>query len=443
MKKVFLVLPFAIVLANCSSTRNTNSTSANSGINASAGTTAGTGVNSNASTSGTGSGSTASTDAGASAGNTSTGSTTGAGATGTSGATGSSSVGSTGSSGSTSAPASTGSAGSGSSNISSSSATTPGSGNSTSGSTGSWNSNSKAGASTASRNNNSSTKSSGSINWDVYDPNNFMQNPDKYRKPYEIEKAGGWTYSKDWRRNTNFTAEAVGEWQLTITPEVAAYWKPDTRRPETYASFWTPEAVMARYQATVAAIKKTQDSIAALTATTAGTNTTGNANANAATASANTSTVVTGSGSTGTMGTGGTSSTTGSTASSATSDSTANAGAAATVNSSLVAPFTLTAVNGNNYLLPKLNLFIDNGSFTAYTGCNNAIGKIIVNGSALHFEEATPSSNIECIGGFDQSAFVDRLRRADSYDVVNNQFRLKQGEQVLMTFAKNTNSQKY
>jgi heat shock protein HslJ len=266
-----------------------------------------------------------------------------------------------------------------------------------------------------------------------------MQNPEKYRKPYEIEKAGGWTYSKDWRRNTNFTADAVGEWQLTITPEVAAYWQPDTRRPETYASFWTPEAVMARYEARVAAIQKTQDSIAALTATP-GTNTMASADATngaASTTSANssTATAATGSGTTGAMGTGGTSSTT--------SDSTANAGASSAVNSSLVAPFTLTAVNGNNYMLPKLNLFIDNGSFTAYTGCNNAIGKIVVNGSALHFEEASPSSNVECIGGFDQSAFIDRLRRADSYDVVNNQFRLKQGEQVLMTFAKNTTTQKY
>ncbi|MGI8637152.1 MAG: META domain-containing protein [Segetibacter sp.] len=401
MKKVFLVLPLAIVLANCSSTRNTNSTSANSGVNASIGATAGTGVNSGASTSGTlNSSSTASTDPGTTASNSATATTAGSGSMGSSGTMGSSSM------------------------------------NSSAKNNANWSSGSKSGMASDDKSTSSAKyKSSGSINWDVYDPNNYMQNPERYRKPYEIEKAGGWTYSKDWRRNTNFTADAMGEWQLTITPEVAAYWQPDTRRPETYASFWTPEAVMARYQATVAAIQKSQDSIAALNATTAGTNTMGNADAKTSeTANANTSTTITGSGSTGTMGTGGTSS--------ATSDPTANAGAATTVNSSLVAPFTLTAVNGNNYMLPKLNLFIDNGSFTAYTGCNNAIGKIVVNGSALHFEEANPSTNVECIGGFDQSAFVDRLRRADSYDVVNNQFRLKKGEQVLMTFAKNT-TQKY
>lgn len=362
MKKVFLVLPLAILLANCSSTRNSNGTASNSGMNASTGTTASSSVNSDASTSSSTLGSTAS-------------------------ATGSMN-------------------------------------NSTSNSA-NWNSNNN-----STVKNSSAKTSSGSINWDVYDPNNYMQNPDKYRKPYEIAKAGGWTYSKDWRRNTNFTADAVGEWQLTITPEVASYWMPDTRRPETYASFWTPEAVMARYQARVAAILKTQDSLAAINAANEnmasnGSKSISNGNALASTTtsdnSAATSTTVTGSGSTGAMGTGGTSSTT--------SDSSAN--------SSVTTPFLLTAVNGNNYLLPKLNLYIDNGSFTAYTGCNNALGKIIVDGSTLHFEETTPSSNIECIGGFDQSAFLDRLRRADSYDVVNNQFRIKQGDQVLMTFQKN------
>jgi heat shock protein HslJ len=285
-----------------------------------------------------------------------------------------------------------------------------------------------------------STKSSyASTNWDVYDPNNYMMNPDRYRRPHEMGKAGGWTYNKDWRRNTDFTPEAVGQWQLVLTPEVAAHWMPDTRRPEMYANFWTPEAVMARYEASVAAAAKTRDSLAAINATLAATNTgkklgnagqmsaaSNDANANAdvtATTGTDNSAVVTGSGTTGTMGTGGTSS--------------MNADSTGATNNNVTIPFALTAVNGNNYILPTLNMFIDNGSFTAYTGCNSAVGSIVVNGSSLHFDESTiPSTNVECIGGFDQSAFLDRLRRADSYDVLNNQFRLKQGDQVLMIFEK-------
>ena len=97
-----------------------------------------------------------------------------------------------------------------------------------------------------------------------------------------------------------------------------------------------------------------------------------------------------------------------------------------------------TAVNGNNYMMPRLNLYLANGSFTGYTGCNNISGKLTVNGNQLSFEDAVPATGIGCTGGFDQSAFLDRLRRANSYDVVGNQLRIKQGEQVLMVLAKNS-----
>jgi len=256
-----------------------------------------------------------------------------------------------------------------------------------------------------------------------------MQNPEKYHRPDELGKAGGWTYNKDWRRNTNFTAEAVGQWQLVLTPEVAANWLPDTRRPETYASFWTPEAVMARYEASMAAMQKTRDSLAALTATANSSNTDNSANAQSSVATNETtgteSVAATGGGSTGNLGTGGIA-----------GNNISTEGASNNANGNNIIPFNLKAVNGNNFMLPTLNMYIDNGSFTAYTGCNSALGNVIVNGTSLKFEEAAPSTNVECIGGFDQSAFLDRLKRADSYDVVDNQFRLKQGDQVLMVFAK-------
>ncbi|TDH19706.1 META domain-containing protein [Segetibacter sp. 3557_3] len=96
------------------------------------------------------------------------------------------------------------------------------------------------------------------------------------------------------------------------------------------------------------------------------------------------------------------------------------------------------AVNGNPFAMPKLNMFIENGSFTGYTGHNNIMGTIKVEGNTLHFNELMPSTNIQSHGGFDQAAYLDRLRRADSYDVTNNQLRLKQGDQVLLVFGKST-----
>lgn len=383
MKKVILVLPLAILLVNCSSTRNTTSSSTNQGMNAT-GSTAGTAQ---------------------------------FGGTAASGSFESSGSGA-------SASASGSMSGSANSNIT---------GTHTSESTsGSMNSSSPVASHTGGANHSSSLAT---INWDVYDPNNYMMNPEKYRRRKDLGKTGGWTYNKDWRVNTNFTPEAVGQWRLVLTPEVTAYWMPDTRSPEMYASFWTPEAIMSRYQASMAAERKTQDSIAAVNAmatantsrikgkrkTSAVSNKTG---LSATTTAPAEMSGATGSGTTGTMGTGGSSSIEG------------NMNATGTMNNHVTIPYALTAVNGNNYLLPSLNLHIDNGSFTAYTGCNNALGTIVVNGTSFRFEEASPLTSVECIGGFDQAAFMDRLRRADSYDVENNQFRLKQGDQVLMVFAK-------
>ncbi|MCW3111881.1 MAG: hypothetical protein JWR18_277 [Segetibacter sp.] len=426
MKKLFLVFPLAVMMANCSSTHNTSGSSAGTGANATASTSV-SGTDASASASGSvassGTNTTGTTADGTTTDNT-TNSTTGSGT----GSSGMSASGSTGNS----------TSGSVSANASSSTANTATAGMNGTRNTGGWNTNATASAQTP-----------GSINWDVYDPNNYMQNPDRYLRPDQLTKTGGWTYNKDWRRNTNFTQEAVGQWQLELTPEVAAHWMPDTRRPETYASFWTPEAVMARYQATMAAAARVQDSIAALNAIASNNTSTksgrrkNSMNRNAS-ANMNSGTWSSGSGTTGTVGTGGsaevsgsgTTETIGTGGTSTATSTTADNSASGTTNNNVTIPYALTAVNGNNYLLPSLSMYIDNGSFTAYTGCNNALGNIVVNGSSLHFQEASPTSSIDCIGGFDQAAFLDRLRRADSYDVTNNQFRLKQGEQVLMVFSK-------
>ncbi len=95
-----------------------------------------------------------------------------------------------------------------------------------------------------------------------------------------------------------------------------------------------------------------------------------------------------------------------------------------------------TAVNGNKFLMPRLNFYPESGSVIGYTGCNNLLGTVTMEGNTLHFQDALPSTNIQCIGGYDQTAFLDRLRRANSYDISNNQLRLKEGEQVLMVLTK-------
>jgi heat shock protein HslJ len=113
----------------------------------------------------------------------------------------------------------------------------------------------------------------------------------------------------------------------------------------------------------------------------------------------------------------------------------------ANVNGSLnthpdVNSISYNAANGNMYQLPKFNLYLDNGSFTAYTGCNSISGRVQVTGNGLHFLNTAPSTNIECLGGLDQTVLLDLLNRIDSYAYVNDELQLMQGNQVLLKFKK-------
>jgi heat shock protein HslJ len=95
------------------------------------------------------------------------------------------------------------------------------------------------------------------------------------------------------------------------------------------------------------------------------------------------------------------------------------------------------AANGNLYQVPRFNLFLDNGTFVGYTGCNNISGRVEVTGTGLKFLNTSPSSAVECMGGLDQAVFLDMLNRIDSYTYVDGELQLMQGSQVLLRFKKN------
>ena len=96
-----------------------------------------------------------------------------------------------------------------------------------------------------------------------------------------------------------------------------------------------------------------------------------------------------------------------------------------------------TAANGNYYQLPRFNLFIDNGSFTGYTGCNAISGRVEVSGNTLRFQDTNPQTKIECTAGFNEQALLDLLKRVDSYQYSNDELQLLQGGQIVMRFKRN------
>jgi len=277
-----------------------------------------------------------------------------------------------------------------------------------------------------------STSDSRYAGYDVnhYDPNNYMQNPEKYKSPRDLVKTGGWTYNTDWNQNTNFLSEALGQWLLQPTPEVAAFWIPDSSRADTYAAYWAPEAVAARQQAKLVAAAAYRDSVAQAQGMAQTTTASGKMK--------NRTNAISGSGSTGTMGSGGTSA-----ASTTTTDNTENASsdmsnqATTSAQSASNTKNYLMAVNGNMFQAPRLNLYLQNGTFVGYTGSNQLVGTLKVDGTQLHFDQTMPSTNMSAMGGFSQAAFMERLGRVDSYDITDGQLRLKQGNEVLFVLAKN------
>lgn len=273
-----------------------------------------------------------------------------------------------------------------------------------------------------------------------YNPNNYMQNPDKYKTPNELSKTGGWTYNTEWNHNTNFLAEALGEWMLSPTPEVAAFWIPDSSRADSYSAYWTPEAVSARQQEKMMAEAAYRDSLAKAQGWSQATASRGKGKATGMKGNA-----VSGSGTTGSVSSAGISastsdmpSTTG-TASTSETTGTDNMNTTGTTTPSTVdnTKNFLMAVNGNMFQVPRLNLYLQNGTFTGYTGSNQLVGTLKVNGTQLHFDETVPSTNMSLNGGFSQAAFMERLARVDSYDITDGQLRLKQGNEVLFVLAKN------
>lgn len=134
------------------------------------------------------------------------------------------------------------------------------------------------------------------------------------------------------------------------------------------------------------------------------------------------------------------SSVSGSTSVNASSSATVSGTTSSTLNGSTanmdVNSVNYNAANGNLYQMPKFNLYLDNGSFTGYTGCNSVSGRVSVSGNSLRFLNTEPSTSIDCLGGLDQTVLLDLLRRVDSYSYVGDELQLMQGNQVLLRFKK-------
>lgn len=239
-----------------------------------------------------------------------------------------------------------------------------------------------------------------------------MDTLDPMSQHFQRTNGQNWTWDMNYPGYDRPTAgtynSAVnGDWQLVMTPELVSAWRQDNSR-----SLWTSGyAYNGRFLGgnTYVSASESFD--------TKSSNTLSGSSTMNGTSTMNSGTSTLGSGSASTQDLSGTGSTT---------------------NSLDVNSISYNAANGNMYQLPKFNLYLDNGSFTGYTGCNSVSGRFSVSGNSLQFMNTQPSTNIECLGGLDQTVLLDLLRRVNSYSYVGDELQLMQGNQVLLRFKKNT-----
>lgn len=85
--------------------------------------------------------------------------------------------------------------------------------------------------------------------------------------------------------------------------------------------------------------------------------------------------------------------------------------------------------------IPTLTLNPTRLVFTGNTGCNSMSGTFNFSSNNIQFGRNVITSKMAC-NEYDESAFLNALKRADSYTLNGNTLELKQGNTLLLTFRK-------
>jgi heat shock protein HslJ len=86
---------------------------------------------------------------------------------------------------------------------------------------------------------------------------------------------------------------------------------------------------------------------------------------------------------------------------------------------------------------PSLRFFGSNETVSGFTGCNKFSGRFTQRGSnSISFQNVNPSTKMVCIGGYDENAFMNLLRRVNSFRSTNSQLELMDGNDVILVFSK-------
>ncbi|MDB5247377.1 MAG: hypothetical protein JWQ40_1771 [Segetibacter sp.] len=100
----------------------------------------------------------------------------------------------------------------------------------------------------------------------------------------------------------------------------------------------------------------------------------------------------------------------------------------------------ITPQQGTNFHIPEkpsINFYGSNETFAGFTGCNKYSGRYVISGTnSISLQNATASTKMVCIGDYDEAAFLNTLRRVNSFKGTNDQLQLMEGDSVLLVFSK-------
>jgi len=100
----------------------------------------------------------------------------------------------------------------------------------------------------------------------------------------------------------------------------------------------------------------------------------------------------------------------------------------------------ITPPQGTNFHIPEkpsINFYGSNETFAGFTGCNKYSGRYLLSGTnSISLQNATASTKMVCIGDYDETAFLNTLRRVNSFKGTSDQLQLMEGDSVLLVFSR-------
>ena len=86
---------------------------------------------------------------------------------------------------------------------------------------------------------------------------------------------------------------------------------------------------------------------------------------------------------------------------------------------------------------PSIRFFGSNETVSGFTGCNKFSGRFSQSGAnSISFQNVNPSTKMACIGDYDEAAFMNQLRRVNSFRAAGGKLELMNGSDVLLVFSK-------